>query len=137
MKTQNSQRSSERGSAGVKFAIFLVVLLLAAHAGYNYVPVAYQAESLKTDMQQAVVQGLALPGKVDPVANVRGRIHASAMKNSAPADVLIDVKHKGNIISAHVMYTKEVNILPFGLYRHKYQFNHTATPTGFLVDSMN
>ncbi|QQS32505.1 MAG: hypothetical protein IPM50_12725 [Acidobacteriota bacterium] len=137
MSTQNRFKSSERGSAGVKFAVFLVILGLLAHAGYNYVPVAYNAESLKTDMQQAVVQGLALPGKIDPVENVRNRIHASTQKNGAPPDTLIDVKQKGNVISARVSFTKEVNILPFGLYKHKYNFDHTATPTGFLVDSMN
>ena len=137
MRTNKSFNSSERGSAGVKFAVFLVILGIFAHAGYNYVPVAYNAESLKTDMQQAVVQGLAMPGKVDPVENVRSKIQASAQKNGCPADTLIDVKMKGNVISARVAYMKEVNILPFGLYRHKYRFDHTATPTVFLVDIIN
>lgn len=134
---QRSYSNSERGSAAFKFVFVLILIGLVAHAGYNYVPVAYNAESLKTDMQQAVVQGLALPGKLDPVENVRNRIHASAQKNGCPPDTTIDVKMKGNVISARVAYTQEVNLLPFGLFRYKYNFDHTATPTGFLVDSLN
>ena len=128
-----SASENERGSAGVKFLIVFAVILLVAHAGYNYVPVAYEAESLKTDMQTAVVQGLALPGKVNPVENVKARILQSAQRNDVPADVVIDVKQAGNILTAHVVYQKDVNILPFGIFRYKYQFDHTATPTGFLL----
>lgn len=126
-------RSSERGSAGVKFVIFLAVLFLAANAGYNYVPIAYDAESMKTEMSTAVVQGLALPGKLNPVDNVKAKIQRAAQINGVPADALIDVKQNGNVITAHVAYSKPVNILPFGIYKYNYQFDHTATPTGFLL----
>lgn len=124
---------SQRGSAGAKFVITFAVILLVAHAGYNYVPVAYEAESLKSEMQTAVVQGLALPGKVNPVENVRARIWRSAQQNSVPSDVVIDVKQAGNAITAHVAYAKQVNLLPFGMYKYTYRFDHTATPTGFLL----
>ena len=130
-------RRGERGSAAVKFTITLVVLVLIAHAGYNYVPVAYAAESLKTDMMTAVVQGLALPGKVSPVDNVKARIAQSVHRNSIPPDALIDVRQKGNALTAHVVYSKQVNLLPFGIYTYNYRFDHTATPTGFLIDSMS
>lgn len=127
-------RESERGSAGVKFVIIFAVILLAAHAGYNYVPVAYEAESMKTEMQTAVVQGLALPGgKINPVDNVKAKIVRAAQINDVPADAVIDVRQAGNVITAHVTYMKEVSILPFGIYRYKYLFDHTATPTGFLL----
>lgn len=128
-------RESERGSAGVRLVIAAVVIALVAHAGYNYVPVAYAAESLRTDMMTAVVQGLALPGKISPVENVKARIHQSAQRNDVPADALIDVRQNGNALTAHVVYSKTVNILPFGLYTYNYRFDHTATPTGFLLDS--
>lgn len=126
-------RHGERGSASVKFVIILFVLLLTAHAGYNYVPVAYEAESLRTEMQTAVVQGLAMPGKMNPVDNVKARIQQAAQRNGIPADVLIDVRQNGNNITAHVVYQKEVNLLPFGMYKYIYRFDHTATPTGFLL----
>jgi hypothetical protein len=126
-------RTGERGSAGVKFAIFLTALILAANAGYNYVPVAYDAESMKSEMSTAVLQGLALPGKLNPVDNVKAKLKIAAQANQLPADTVIDVKQNGNVISAHVAYSKPVNILPFGMYKYNYQFDHTATPTGFLL----
>ncbi len=135
MNNRANDRRGERGSAGVKFACTLAVLALVAHAAINYVPVAYSAESLRTDMQTAVIQGLALPGKVNPVENVKARIWQSVQKNELPADTLIDVRQKGNAITAHVTYSKPVNILPFGIYTYTYRFDHTATPTGFLMDS--
>jgi len=126
-------RSGERGSAGAKFMIFLVLLVLAGNAGYNYVPVAYDAESMKTEMSTAVLQGLALPGKLNPVDNVKQKLQRAAQINSLPADAMIDVKQNGNVLTAHVTYTKPVSILPFGIYKYNYQFDHTATPTGFLL----
>jgi hypothetical protein len=127
------KRKGERGSAGVKFVAIFAVILLFAHAGWNYIPVAYEAESLRTEMQTAVVQGLALPGKVNPVDNVKTRIQQAAQRNNVPPDALIEVKQAGNSLTAHVVYQKNVNILPFGLFRYSYQFDHTATPTGFLM----
>jgi hypothetical protein len=135
MNNSAQTRESERGSAGVKFAAVLAFLFLLGHGVYNYVPVAYAAESLRTDMQTAVVQGLALPGKINPVENVKSRIEQAARKNDVPADVLIDVKQKGNVITAHVVYSQPVRILPFGIYTYNYRFDHTATPTGFLMDA--
>jgi hypothetical protein len=84
-------------------------------------------------MHTAVVQGLALPGKINPVDNVKSRIIRAAKINDVPADALIEVKQNGNTISAHVAYAKVVNMLPFGMFKYNYQFDHTATPTGFLL----
>ena len=126
-------RDSEGGSAGVKFFIVLLVLVLVANAGYNYVPIAYDGQSFKAEMQTAVIQGMALPGKVNPVDNVKARIQKAAQQNDVPPDALIDVKLAGNVISAHVTYSKQVSMLPFGIYKYNYQFDHTATPTGFLL----
>jgi hypothetical protein len=129
------QRESERGSAGTKFAITLVVILLIANAGYNYVPVAYEAESVKTEMQTAVLQGLALPGRVSPVDNVKARIQRALSVNHAPANALLDVRQAGtNSLVARVAYRKDVPLLPFGIFNYSYVFDHTATPSGFLLD---
>ena len=53
--------------------------------------------------------------------------------NSAPADATLNVTQQGNVIQARVTYTKNVSILPFGIYTYQYQFDNTATPTGFLL----
>ena len=128
------KREAERGSAGVKFAITLVIILLVANAGYNYVPVAYEAESVKSEMETAILQGMAMPGKVSPVDNVKSRIQKALAANHVPANAVLDVKQAGpNSVTARVAYHKEIPILPFGIYKYNYQFNHTATPTGFLL----
>ena len=128
-----NKRESERGSAGVKFVIILAVIILIGNAGFNYVPIAYNAESLKTEMGTAVLQGLAMPGKVNPVDNVKARIQKAVVTNDIPGDAVIDVKQAGNVITAHVVYTQPVSLLPFGIYKYIYRFDHTATPTGFLL----
>lgn len=134
MNNSIKDRTGERGSAGVKLFACLVVIGLVAHAALNYIPVAYSAESVKSDMSTAVLQGLALPGKMSPTDNVRTRIEQSALRNDLPTDVFIDVKQKGTSLTARVVYDKTVNILPFGIYTYKYHFDHTATPAGFLLE---
>lgn len=127
-------REAERGSAGTKFAVVFGIIALTLHAGINYVPVAYDGESLKSEMETAVLQGLALPGKVSPAENVKTRIQKAMQQNNIPAEALLDVKSTGNSqITARVAYTKPVNILPFGIYKYNYTFDHTATPAGFLL----
>ncbi|MBV9214679.1 MAG: hypothetical protein JO053_00765 [Acidobacteria bacterium] len=133
MKNDLKSRGSERGSAGVKLVVVVVAIFLLANAGYNYVPVAYNAESLKTEMQTSVLQGLALPGRMNPVDNVKARIQTAMQRNDIPADAIVEVKQTGNSMTAHVAYQQQVNMLPFGLYRYTYKFDYTATPTGFLL----
>lgn len=133
MNKSVKNRESERGSAGTKFAITMAIILLVANAGYNYVPVAYEAESVRSEMQTAVLQGLAMPGKVNPVDNVKSRIQRAFALNNVPTDAVVEVKQAGNSITARVVYTKQVGILPFGIYKYAYVFDHTATPSGFLL----
>lgn len=133
MNKVRKDRAGERGSAGVKFAAILVVIMLAAYAGYNYIPVAYEAESLKSEMSTAVLQGLAMPGKVNPVDNVKARVEKAMQINSTPPDATLSVTQQGNVIQARVTYTKTVSIVPFGIYNYQYRFDNTATPTGFLL----
>ena len=133
MKTALKDRSSERGSAGVKFAAVVTVIILVANAAYNYIPVAYEAESLKGEMSTAVLQGLAMPGKINPVDNVKARVQKAMIVNASPTDATLSVTQQGSVIQARVTYIKPVSILPFGIHTYKYQFDNTATPTGFLL----
>lgn len=127
-------KHNERGGAGVKLTFVLVVLFLAAHAGFNYVPVAYQAESFKSEMYTAVTQSLAMPNsRLTPVSAARERIQRAAISNEIPEDAEMDVKLVKQVVQARVVYTKPVNILPLGLFTYDYHFDHTATPTGFLL----
>ena len=129
VKTKNS----ERGGAGVKFLIVMVVLFLIGNAGVQFIPVAFNGENLKQDMQTAVIQGLAMPGRLTPVDMVKEKIRISVQSNDIPPDAFVEVKQLKNVIQARVAYTKEIPLLPFGIYKYQYQFDHTATPTGFLT----
>ncbi len=133
MKKAVEKRSSERGEAGVKLLLVLLVLFLIANAGYQFIPVAYAGESLKQDMQTAVIQGISIPNRTSPVDLVKKKIWSSIESNNIPTDAFVEVKAKNNSITAHVYYIQEVPLLPFGIYNYKYQFDHIATPTGFLT----
>jgi hypothetical protein len=133
MNNAVNDRQGESGSAGVKFLGVLAVILLVANAGYNYLPVAYNAENLKSEMSTAVLQGIAMPGRINPVDNVKVRIQKAILQNDIPADATLDVRQAGNAITAHVTYTQPVNLLPFGIYRYNYRFDESVTPTGFLL----
>ena len=126
-------RRAERGGAGVKFLLVAVVLFLAGHAACNYIPVAYQGESYKQEMQTAVLQGTALPTSGNPIGVVKQRLQKIARESDLPPDTVIDVKQMNNVISAHVRYNKNVNILPFGIYSRQYLFDQTVTPSGFML----
>lgn len=133
--SKETDRTSERGGAGAKLLIIITALILAGHAGINYVPVAYAGESFKQDMQTAVVQGLAAPVRAGkPTDFVKTKIERAARANDIPEDALIEVKQNGKVIQAHVFYSQTINILPFGMYKYEYVFDHTATPTGFLME---
>jgi len=50
-----------------------------------------------------------------------------------PADALVEVKPVSGVVQAHVVYQREVNMLPFGLYKYPYDFDYTAKPVGYLL----
>ncbi|MDQ3133014.1 MAG: hypothetical protein M3Q99_19965 [Acidobacteriota bacterium] len=127
-------RRSERGSAGTKFLITLIVLFLIGNAGLNFIPVVYESESFKQEMQKAVVQGLATPANgMKSTEFVKLKLQRAAKENNLPTDAFIDVKQNGSNIQARVYYLKPINILPFGIFTYNYEFDHTATPVGFLL----
>ena len=126
-------RSFEQGGASVKFLAVLLVLILVGNAAINYIPIAYEAESFKQDMQTAVVQGMAVPPGIAPVDMVKGKLQKAIAANDIPPDAVVQVKPGKNTVLAHVSYSKKIAILPFGIYTYNYKFDHTATPTGFLM----
>ncbi len=133
MKRLYQERPSERGGAGVKFVLIALVLVLFAHAGYNYVPVAYEGASFRQEMDTAVVKGLAASGQMKPLDVVKAHLQNAAKNNNLPPDAVIDIRPSGKVISATTTYAKKVDMLPFGLYKYNYQFSYTAVPTGYLT----
>ena len=130
-----NQVNSERGGASVKFLLVLIILFLIINAGYNYIPVAYEAQDFKQEMDTSVVQALALPGNVDALGTTKSRIQRAAVANNLPPNTFIEVKQINNVFQARAYYLKQVKLLPFGLYDYTYTFDHTAAPTGFLAKS--
>lgn len=125
---------SERGEAGTKLLIFLVVVFFIAFAGFNYVPVAYKAASFKQEMETAVIKGFALPsGGKTVVQSVQFKLKNAMADNDVPGDAFMEVKQIKNVVQARVHYQKQVDLLPFGIYKYDYVFDHTATPAGFLT----
>jgi hypothetical protein len=133
MKNQERDRSSERGGAGVKFLLVALALVLCANAGFNYIPVAYEGANLRQEMDTAVVKGLAAAGLMKPMDVVRASITKAVRENNVPPDAFVEIKQTGSAVQAHVMYTKKVPIVPFGIYNYKYDFNYLATPSGYLI----
>ena len=133
MKTKVNGRESERGSAGAKFLIVFVLIVLAANAGYQFIPVAYAGESLKQEMQTAVVNGMAVPVRMTPIDYVKNRVQKAVSDNNLPSDTLIEVKQVGNVVQAHATFNQKIPVLPFGIYSYDYKFDYTATPAGFLL----
>ena len=133
MNNLERDRSSERGSAAVKFLAVALVIVLCANAGYNYIPVAYEGATLREAMDTAVVKGLAASGQMKPLDVVKASVEKAVRENNVPPDAFVEIKPAGTVVQARISYTKQVSILPFGIYKYKYNFNYLATPSGYLL----
>ena len=137
MRSYENAFGPEHGGAGVKFLLIFVVLILAANAGYNYVPVAYNGASFRQEMDTAVVKGLAATGRMKPMDIVTASINRAMSSNNVPDDAVVEITAPRGVVEAHVSYSQEVNMLPFGLFKYRYEFDHTARPTGYLAEDKN
>ena len=119
-------RSSERGSAGLKFLLVMLFLGACAYSGYLYVPVAYQAHAFKDLMQHYV-----------DVASAEGKrpawVGEQLIKNFAdyeiPADAVVTPNNRDQRVEVRVQYVKPIE-LPG--YTYNYEFDYTAKSTAFL-----
>jgi hypothetical protein len=133
MKKLNQDRNSERGGAAVKFLLVFIVLLLAANAGFNYVPVAYNGASFRQEMDTAVVKALGASGRLKPMEVVQASVQKAVLDHNIPEDAFVEIKPVNGVVEAHVAFTQKVNMLPFGLYRYDYNFDYVARPQGYLL----
>ena len=133
MKKLNNDRISERGSAGIKLLLVAVVLIIVGNAGLNYIPVAYQGASFQQEMDTAVVKGLGASGRINPLEAVKASIKKASFDYDIPEDAFVDIKPVNGIVEAHVIYSRQVDMLPFGMYKYAYNFNYLAKPTGYLL----
>jgi hypothetical protein len=99
------RRSSERGSANVKFLIVMVMLGATAYAAYLYVPVAYNAKAY-TDLMQHY-----------------------GPEYGVPPDAVITCVLKDSRMEIHVQFVREIE---FPGYTYNYEFDRTVKSTAFL-----
>jgi len=120
-------RRGERGSATLKFVIFVTIFAVVIYIGYLYVPIAIDAYYFKDLMQNkadiAVTQGY------DP-SWVKDQLTKLEKEYSVPSDAIITAGQKDNRVEVHVLYTRPISV--FG-YTYSYEFDHTARSTAFLA----
>jgi hypothetical protein len=121
------RRSSERGSANLKFVIVMAILVAVAYAGYLYVPVAFQANAYKDLMQHyadvAVAQGY-------PPSWAGEQLMKSGAEYSVPTNAVITPAQRDNRIEVRVQFVREIE---FPGYTYNYEFDHTVKSTAFLA----
>lgn len=133
MKEFNTSRNSERGSAGMKFLFVFIAIALIGHAGCNYVPVAYEGASFRQEMDTAVVKGLSASGRIQPMEAVTASIKRASAEYNIPTDAFVEIKPVNGVVEARVVYKRDVNMLPFGMFKYTYNFDYVARPTGYLL----
>jgi hypothetical protein len=122
----NKDRSNERGSSRLKFLIVLAVIGCVAYAGYQYIPVAYQAYLYK-DLMQHYVDVCAAQG-YQP-AWVGEQLFKSEAEYDVPSDAVITPVSQDQRIEVRVHFTRPIE---FPGYTYTYEFDHTVRSTAFL-----
>ncbi len=121
-----TRRTTERGSARLNFLILMVVIAAVAYAGYQYVPVAYQASQLKVFMQDTVNNAVV----TDKDARwAEDQLRRSLTSYGVPPDARVTVANRESRIEAHVEYTVPVPLL---VTTYEYKFDHTTRSSTLL-----
>ena len=119
-------RRSERGGARLKFVIVVAVIAIVAYAGYEFIPVGYQAYQLK-DLMQHDVDAAAALGKPD--SWVREQLVKSSAEFGIPAEAVISSQMQNNRMEVRVQFTKPIE---FPGFVYNYEFDYTAKSSTFL-----
>lgn len=119
-------RRSEHGGARLKFLIVVAIIAALAYAGYQFIPVAYQAYQLKDLMQHDVDTAVAL-GK--PPSWIQEQLVKSSPEYGIPADAVITPQQQDNRVEVRVQFTKPIE---FPGFVYNYEFDHTAKSSTFL-----
>lgn len=120
-------RRSERGGARLKFLIVAAIIAAGAYAGYQFIPIAYQAFQLKDLMQHDVDTAVAT-GKSS--AWVQDQLVKSSEEYGIPANAVITPSQQDNRMQVRVQFTKPVE---FPGFVYNYEFDHTAKSSTFLT----
>jgi hypothetical protein len=119
-------RQSERGGARLKFLIVVTIIAAVAYAGYQFIPVAYQAYQIKDLMQHDVDTAVAL-GR--PTSWIKEQLVKSSPEYGIPADAVITPTQQENRMEVRMQYTQPIE---FPGFVYNYEFDHTAKSATFL-----
>lgn len=117
-------RAGERGGTRLKFLIVLVLIAVVAYAGYQFIPVAYQANVYKSEVMQPAVDKAAIMGQ--STGWVKDQLRASGKDYGVPPDAAITVEQTNGRMQARVQFTRPIS---FPGYTYQYSFDHTARST--------
>jgi hypothetical protein len=120
-------RKSEQGGARLKFLIVAAIIIAVAYAGYQFVPIFYQAYQIKDLMQHDVDTAVALGKSPDWIGE---QLVRSAADYGIPANAVITPSQQDNRIQVRVQYSLPVE---FPGYVYNYEFDHTAKSSTFLT----
>lgn len=121
------RNQAERGSARLKFILFLVVVAIVGYAGYMYIPVAIDAYYFKDAMQNKV--NLAAAQGHDG-AWLADQIAKSKSEHNVPDDAVITPAQKEGRVEVRVQFTRPIST---PLFTYNYNFDYTAQSTTFLT----
>jgi hypothetical protein len=120
-------RTTERGSARLKFLMVIAVIGIIAYTGYLYVPVAYEAYLLK-DLMQHDVDLAATQGY--PPSWVKDQLTKAGKDYDVPPDAVINPTQRENRVEVRVQFVRPIE---FPGFTYQYNFDHTARSTAFLT----
>jgi hypothetical protein len=127
MKTTNAAaRNSELGGARLKFVIVIAIIGIIAYAGYQFIPVAYQAYQIKDLMQNYVDTAVAVG---HPASWIKDQLVKKFPEYGVPADAVVTPAQADNRMEVRVQYKLPVE---FPGYTYDYEFDHTAKSATFL-----
>jgi hypothetical protein len=122
----NKMRKSERGSARLKFLIVVAIIGIVAYAGYQFIPIAYQAYQIKDLMQHDVDTAVVLG---HPTSWIKEQLVKSGPEYGIPADAVITPAQEDNRMEVRVQYSQPIE---FPGFTYNYEFDHTAKSATFL-----
>jgi hypothetical protein len=120
-------RRGERGGTRLKFLIVVILLAAVAYAGYQFIPIAYQAYLFKDVMQQKVDRAAAMGQSADSVVT---ELKASARQYDVPPNAEVKAGGRDGRLEATVRFTKPV---PLIFYTYQYEFNNTVRSTDLFA----
>ncbi len=120
-------KSSERGSARLKFLIVVAVLGVLGYVGYTVIPVKYQ-EFLLKDLMQHNADVAATQGY--PPAWASEQLAKAAPEFGVPPDAEITSERQDNRVIVRVHFKRPIE---FPGYTYEYEFDHTVKSTAFLT----